>query len=197
MCRFQDVITRQKRISDVATQQLLLDIHILKTILLKLPFYGLDADQMPETSVLSQGMYAKLIIAKTTQIEGILKLVATPEDMLAERFHILWPSGLAADLQMIMNLKGIVRRQDQQHILDSLGTAGNTEKGNPDKISVVTSKDHKDSTSVLNSISVASSTSASLVSNSMGKLLSQDFGIASSARSAVTNLKWSSNNSSV
>ena len=42
--RFLDIITKQKRISDAATQQLLLDNHILKTTLLQLPVLGLDGD---------------------------------------------------------------------------------------------------------------------------------------------------------
>ena len=37
-----DIITKQKKISDAASQQLLLDTHILKTILLKLPVFGLE-----------------------------------------------------------------------------------------------------------------------------------------------------------
>lgn len=57
------------------------------------------------------------------QIEVILKLIATPEDMLVERFRMMWPDGEAKDLQAIMGLKGM-RKADQQAILDALGLPG-------------------------------------------------------------------------
>ena len=42
ICRYLDVIVKQKRVSDAASQQLLLDAHIVKTILLQLPAFGMD-----------------------------------------------------------------------------------------------------------------------------------------------------------
>ena len=132
-------------------------------------------------------------MTRTSQIEAVLKLVSTPEDMLAERFHILWPNGLAADLIMILNLKGINKRQDQQKILDALGSsfAGSATAGSNDtgaKENFLSSVSVPQALS--SSLSAASSSSASMVSNSI-KLLSQDFGFTSTARSAVGNLKWS------
>lgn len=38
------------------------------------------------------------------QIEVILKLIATPEDMLVERFRMMWPDGEAKDLQVLFIL---------------------------------------------------------------------------------------------
>ena len=138
-------------------------------------------------------------MTRTSQIEAILKLVSTPEDMLSERFHILWPNGLAADLIMILNLKGIHKKQDQQKILDALGSsfAGSVASGssaNDNSPSNTNRENFLSSVSVpqalSSSLSAASSSSATMVSNSI-KLLSQDFGFTSTARSAVGNLKWS------
>lgn len=52
-------------------------------------------------------MYVKMVNSRIAHIETVLKLAATPEDMLSERFNVMWPSGTGADLQMIMTLKGI------------------------------------------------------------------------------------------
>ena len=49
-----DIITKQKRVSDAASQQLLLDTHIIKTILLQLPVFGLESDG--DTNI-NQGLY--------------------------------------------------------------------------------------------------------------------------------------------
>lgn len=165
-------------------------------------------------------MYGKLVVTRATNLEALLKLVATPEDMLAERFHILWPNGMANDLVLVMNLKGI-KRSDQQKVLDALALHAPPGGSDGEELRVNTAKDgaafgiHSGNSSggsassstsfastfssvpqvFTSGLSAASQSSASMMSSSM-RFLSQDLGITSTARSAVGNLKWSSTTSS-
>ena len=66
------------------------------------------------------GTFAKLVNARIAHIEMVLKLIATPEEMLLERFKIMWPEGQSLDLQTIMNLKDM-KRQEQQRCLEAFG----------------------------------------------------------------------------
>jgi hypothetical protein len=66
-------------------------------------------------------MYTKLTSARCALIENLLKLVATPEGMLFDRFQMLWPDGRTADLLSIMALKGM-KRAEQQALLDKMGS---------------------------------------------------------------------------
>ena len=52
----------------------------------------------------------------------MLKLIATPEEMLLERFKIMWPEGQTVDLQGVMSLKDM-KRQEQQKLLELFGGA--------------------------------------------------------------------------
>ncbi|KAJ1415093.1 hypothetical protein B484DRAFT_434807, partial [Ochromonadaceae sp. CCMP2298] len=116
--RYLAVITKQKHISDVATQQLLLDTYNMKAVLLQMPH--LAAPSSAPITTPKPAMYIKLVTNKIAHIEMVLKLVGTPEEMLLERFKIMWPDGKPADLQMLMGLKG-TKRSDQQVLLEMLG----------------------------------------------------------------------------
>jgi len=87
------VILKQKHISDMATQQLLLDTYNMKSVLTLLPTltdsshsHGHAPHAAPAAGGRSANtMYLKLVNNKIAHIEMILKLVGTPEDMLLER----------------------------------------------------------------------------------------------------------------
>ncbi|CAM9566172.1 unnamed protein product [Discosporangium mesarthrocarpum] len=113
---FLSLILRQRRVNEMGTQQLLLDVYNLKTLMLKVPSLGVvksEATPVPVT-------YTKYVTKQMSKIEMVLKLVGTPQSMLVERFQIMWPDGGASDLQAIMTLKGM-RKVDQQVVLDTLG----------------------------------------------------------------------------
>lgn len=147
-------------------------------------------------------MYAKLINNKTAHIETILKLIGTPDDMLIDRFKIMWPDGQSKDLQMVMALKG-TKKQDQQMILETLGlTADATNKNNGNSTANKLSNmfggaSTLSPTTTLNSAAstfaatTAATTAASAAAFSSVKSLTQD--ISSSARNALGNLKLSTN----
>lgn len=118
--RYQETITRQKRVSEMGSQQLLLDTYNLKTLILRLHNIGPVSGDYPTRGSPAPQSFTKIVTSKVGQIEIILKLVATPEDFLVERFRVMWPDGQASDLQMLMSLKGM-KRQDQQNFLEGLG----------------------------------------------------------------------------
>ncbi len=121
---FLDVIFRQRCISEMGAQQLLLDMYNIKTQLLNLHAFGTTEDNSYRSSGVP-AMYDKLVTGRFAQIEVVLKLVGTPEDeaMLVERFRIMWPDGKASDLEKIMNLKG-VGNKSKQSILESFDIIG-------------------------------------------------------------------------
>ncbi|CAM9907786.1 unnamed protein product [Scytosiphon promiscuus] len=115
---FLSLILRQRRVNEMGTQQLLLDVYNLKTLMLKVPSLGLD----PLQTTPIPASYTKYVTKHMSKIEMVLKLVGTPQAMLVERFQIMWPDGSSSDLQAIMTLKGM-RKADQQVILEgSFGT---------------------------------------------------------------------------
>lgn len=192
--RFQDSITRQKRITDMATQQLLLDTYSLKTLMMQLPVLvqpdpNGGANQHSRTDPKNvPGMYSKLVNTRCTHIEVILKLVGTPDEVLLERFKLMWPDGQSADLQMIMSLKG-TKRDSQQQILEMLGlqavkvftkTANIVSSSTPGAVG--------GNATAFAASTAASAHAASAAAFSSMKSLTQD--LSSSARSAVGNLKW-------
>jgi len=122
LTRYLEVIMRQKRIAEVGTQQLLLDTYNIKTLLLHLQNLGMANTEHRSTV---PPVYTKLVMTRTAHIETVLKLVGTSEEMLVERFRIMWPEGQAADLVSIMTLKGI-KKQEQQNMLDACGFEGDS-----------------------------------------------------------------------
>lgn len=199
LIRYLDIILKQKAISEVATQQLLLDTYNLKTVLVQMPQFQdtSGAYQQPAvgSSTISKpsAMYLKLINTKTAHIEMILKLLGTPEDMLLERFRIMWPDGQPSDLQLLMSLKG-TKRNDQQVILEMLGLSAASKMLNKtasvfgsstSSTPAIASPPSEASTS---SYSSAAASAAALASSSM-KSLSLD--ISSSARNLQRS--WNSN----
>ncbi|OQR95008.1 vacuolar protein sorting-associated protein 53 [Achlya hypogyna] len=110
-------ILKCKRVSAVATQQLLLDVHALKMLFLNLPAMGREGEVAAPTV---SGRYAKFVTNEMAHAEAVLKLIGTPQEMLIESFKIMWPEGTAADFQTILNMKGI-KKADQLQLLEQLG----------------------------------------------------------------------------
>jgi vacuolar protein sorting-associated protein 53 len=119
---YLEVLVKQKRITEVATQQLLLDVYNIKTLLSTLHTLSPTDETAAGTRKAPPIVYAKLVTSRTGHIETILKLVGTPDEqgMLLERFRILWPEGKPADLQLVTRLKGL-NQKAQTQILESFG----------------------------------------------------------------------------
>uniref|UniRef100_A0A7S0XBL0 Vps53 C-terminal domain-containing protein n=1 Tax=Chromulina nebulosa TaxID=96789 RepID=A0A7S0XBL0_9STRA len=191
--RYHDIIVRQKRISEMGCQQLLLDTYNIKTLLLYL--HNLSTSTTNSTTTTNNNtisssqiqIYSRIINTRTSHIEMILKLVTLPNELLVERFLNMWSDGTPADLQMIMTLKGI-KKQEQFIYLEALGTNKNiTINPTTNSISNSISSNVSDAMSgaVSGAVAAAFTTQASL------SLASSTF--TSTARSAVGNLKWVSN----
>ena len=118
LTKYLDVIMKHKRISEMGSQQLLLDTYSLKTLLMHLHNVNIDSNT---TKITIPPMYIKLITAKAGHIEMILKLLGTPEELLVDRFKSMWVDGTSIDIQNLMEKKGM-NRQQQQTSLNSLAT---------------------------------------------------------------------------
>jgi hypothetical protein len=134
-----------KRINEAGTQQLLLDVYSIKTLLLKLPVLegekkttSRPANTTPSKSLsggstIAPAIYTKMVNKEFRKLEVMLKLVGTPRDMLIDMFRAQWDcsidtSAMAADFQTIMNLKGIARNE-QPAMLENLGVEGDGVEG--------------------------------------------------------------------
>jgi len=124
---FFNTITRQKRISESGTQQLLLDVYNLKTLLLRLPVLDKSDPSSPGKSPKAQvgssiapAVYTKMVTKQFQHIETLLKLVGTPSNLLLDVFKVQWHEGTASDLQTVMTLKGM-KRNDQAAMLEKFG----------------------------------------------------------------------------
>lgn len=126
---FYNTITRQKRISETGTQQLLLDVYNLKTLMLKLPVLDkTDPSSSPNrsppknqvASSIAPAVYTKMVTKQFQRIETLLKLVGTPSNLLIDVFKVQWHDGTPTDLQTVMTLKGM-KRNDQTAMLEKFG----------------------------------------------------------------------------
>jgi vacuolar protein sorting-associated protein 53 len=121
-------VLRCRRVNQVATQQLLLDVYALKTLFLQLPIIGHEQQQQHHhhhggastPSPLIPSRYTKFVTNEIAKVESVLKLIGTPNEMLVESFKIMWPDGNADDFQNIMNVKGI-KKSEQGAYLETLG----------------------------------------------------------------------------
>ncbi|OQV21216.1 Vacuolar protein sorting-associated protein 53-like protein [Hypsibius exemplaris] len=102
-------IYKCKPISPVGAEQLLLDTHMLKTVLLDLPSLGSQISRKPPAS------FTKIVLKGMTKAEMILKVVMAPHDspkIFVEKFLQLLPDSDTNELQKILEMKN-VRRGDQ------------------------------------------------------------------------------------
>lgn len=136
-------LTSLKRISEAGTQQLLLDVTTIKSLLLKLPV--LEAEKKPGgggaasrhnnvvnqskslsgASTIAPAMYTKMVNKEFRKLEVMLKLVGSPRDMLVDMFRAQWDCSMdtttmGSDFTTIMILKGIPRN-DHAAMLEQLG----------------------------------------------------------------------------
>ena len=138
-------------------------------------------------------MYMKLVTSRVAHIEVILKLLGLPDDILVDRFRAMWTDGTAADLQIVLSLRGLKRPDHQQPYMDAFSAIGQP------SVSVGLSGGHTFSDSAPRRGSTAGGASApSLVAAPLGtgavtsmassmRSLTQD--ISSTARSAVGDLR--------
>lgn len=98
----------------LGSEQLLLDIHSLKTVLLELPTIESQVNRKPPAS------YSKTVIKGMTKAEMIVKIVmanVNPHALFIEQYLKLLPDNTFAEFHKICDMKGI-KRADQALLVD-------------------------------------------------------------------------------
>ncbi|GBB95458.1 hypothetical protein RclHR1_02540012 [Rhizophagus clarus] len=104
-------LSKCKPISEVGAEQMLLDIHALKTFILEMPTMGMENSAPPSTT------FTKIVNKGIGKIETILKTILTPHDPpegLIENYILLIGDKNISNFQKILELKGLKRNEQQQ-----------------------------------------------------------------------------------
>ncbi|KAI9138891.1 Vps53-like protein [Paraphysoderma sedebokerense] len=112
--RFHNNLSKCRPISEVGAEQLLLDTHAVKTILLNMPNIGSDEPSAPPST------YAKIITKHLSKTEMMLKVILAPHDPpegLVDNYAMLFPEKKLGTFQKILDLKGL-RKSEMQAIID-------------------------------------------------------------------------------
>lgn len=76
--------------------------------------------RLPGTRRPCLARYGKIVAREIKRAEVLLKLVATDEERLAESFKILWQEGTQEDFTLVLQMKGL-KRKNQQELLSKVG----------------------------------------------------------------------------
>jgi len=124
--RLQGIILRVKRVSDDAVQQLLLDVHALKTIILALPAVGQSKDKGK-----AGASFSKLVTAESSKVESLLKVLLSPPEQVEHNYAALLKGEVKPPLQRLLEMKGLAQPKQGfdvveagQAFTDSMGAAG-------------------------------------------------------------------------
>ncbi|XP_056297426.1 vacuolar protein sorting-associated protein 53 homolog isoform X1 [Pseudoliparis swirei] len=112
--KFINHLFRCKPISMVGAEQLLLDTHSLKTVLLDLPSIGSQVLRKAPAS------YTKIVVKGMTRAEMILKVVMAPHEppvVFVDNYIKLLADGNPETFQKILDMKGL-KRSEQSSMLE-------------------------------------------------------------------------------
>eukprot|EP00250_Pteridium_aquilinum_P035828 c9974_g1_i1 orf=227-2767(+) len=113
--RFHVNIYKCKRISETGAQQMLLDTHAVKTLLLEVPSLGGQNS--------ASASYNKFVGREMGKAEALLKVILSPVESIADTYRALLLEGTAADFQRLLDLKGL-KKAEQQPLLDYFNRRG-------------------------------------------------------------------------
>ncbi|KAJ3044469.1 Vacuolar protein sorting-associated protein 53 [Rhizophlyctis rosea] len=108
--RYYNNIFKCKPISEVGAEQMLLDTHALKTILLQMANIGAEPGTQPPST------YLKLLNKGVTKVEQLLKVVLRPYEPvegIVETYLLLFHDYSVANFQKVLELKGLKRAENQ------------------------------------------------------------------------------------
>lgn len=135
--KYIDSIYKTKRVNEMGAQQLSLDAHMLKTILLSIPNIEKkdaveeaqeDANKPAKRTGAAQRAFVKYVSKEMGKAEALLKTVISPSDRLISTFRALVPTGSTDELTKIMALRGL-KKHEQQSMVDAYNSSvGPTEK---------------------------------------------------------------------
>nr|XP_006823123.1 PREDICTED: vacuolar protein sorting-associated protein 53 homolog [Saccoglossus kowalevskii] len=112
--RFINHLFKCKPVSTVGAEQLLLDTHSLKTVLLDLPSIGSTVARKAPAS------YTKIVVKGMTKAEMILKVVMSPHDppqLFVDNYIKLIADSDTTSFQKLLEMKAL-KRSDQSVMLD-------------------------------------------------------------------------------
>ncbi|KAJ3056157.1 Vacuolar protein sorting-associated protein 53 [Rhizophlyctis rosea] len=113
--RYYNNIFKCKPISEVGAEQMLLDTHALKTILLQMANIGAEPGTQPPST------YLKLLNKGVTKVEQLLKVVLRPYEPvegIVETYLLLFNDYSIANFQKVLELKGL-KRAEQQAVMEA------------------------------------------------------------------------------
>jgi len=90
--RFYAAILRCKRFNEAGAQQLLLDSHAVKSLLLEVPLMGASLSPPPEGFAAQPPVaavpasYAKLVGREMNRAEALLKVIQAPQEVVGDMF---------------------------------------------------------------------------------------------------------------
>jgi hypothetical protein len=114
-------VFRCKKFTDTGAQQLLLDVHALKTILCELPRAGvLGKDEKPPAVPSS---YARMVGREMAKVESLVKVILSPTEGLGDTFRALVPGGSGGEFRKVCELKGMARKEAEATAVRAFGAA--------------------------------------------------------------------------
>ena len=93
--RFSENIFKCKHVNEMAAQQLLLDINVVKDLMLSIPTLGLDEEAAEKVknskrSMIMNATFMKLVNQSFSKTEVLVKIIGTPKAGLADSFKMFW-----------------------------------------------------------------------------------------------------------
>ncbi|KAH7283807.1 hypothetical protein KP509_34G024900 [Ceratopteris richardii] len=126
--RFHANIYKCKRISETGAQQMLLDTHAVKTLLLEVPSLG--------GQNAASASYNKFVGREMGKAEALLKVILSPVESIADTYRTLLLEGTTADFQRLLDLKGL-KKAEQQPLLDYYNRRGPSGVGSSNPLATV------------------------------------------------------------
>ncbi|KYQ56266.1 Vacuolar protein sorting-associated protein 53 like protein [Trachymyrmex zeteki] len=112
-----------KPLNAVGAEQLLLDVHMLKTALLDLPLTGYQIQRKAPVT------YTKVVVKGMANAEMILKIVMSPIESpsdFVKQCNIRLPDLQSSEFQKILDMKGL-KKTDQDQLLKQFKQSENTD----------------------------------------------------------------------
>ena len=129
--RYVEAIYATKRIGELGAQQLSLDAHSLKAVMLQLPTLGNDVEddngdgsRSQRKKTVAQKGYTKFVTAEMSKAEALLKTLVSPSARLIVTFKALLPKSSSDDLYRVFTLKGLKKQEIQQLVDQYNATVG-------------------------------------------------------------------------
>ena len=110
--RLYYTILKCRKMSSTGAQQMLLDLHAIKTLLLEFPVM----ESLSKVSAPSG--YLRIVNREMAKAEALLKVYLSSLESIAETYTALLPSAPLIEFQKLLDLRGI-KRSDQQPYIES------------------------------------------------------------------------------